>query len=85
MLVNPVRLLPSEHRIEIPTLFARAEVRVRLQEGVGPDVRIDVHTGLAHDVLHKVVNAVGEMDLVQLRRRLAMGLRMVVLPICLFP
>lgn len=55
---NPIPLLPIQNRVKITTSFGRIEVGKRLQERIGPDVRVNVDGSLTHDVLEKIVDAV---------------------------
>lgn len=63
--INPILFLPIQNRVKITTSFGRIEVGKRLQERIGPDVRVNVDGSLTHDVLEEIVNAVREMDLVE--------------------
>lgn len=56
--VHPIPFLPIQNRVEIATSFGRIEVGKRLQERIGPDVRVNVDGSLTHDVLEEIVDAV---------------------------
>lgn len=56
--INPIPFLPIQNRVEIATSFGGIEIGKRLQERIGPDVRVNVDGSLTHDVLEKIVDAV---------------------------
>lgn len=55
--IHPISFLPIQNRVEITTSFSRIEIGKRLQERVGPDVRVNVDGSLTHDVLEEIVDA----------------------------
>lgn len=55
---NPIPLLPIQNRVKISTSLGRIEIGKRLQERIGPDVRVNVDGSLTHDVLEEIVDAV---------------------------
>lgn len=55
--IHPIPLLPIQNRVEIATSFGGIEIGKRLQERIGPDVRVNVDGSLTHDVLEEIVNA----------------------------
>lgn len=56
--INPIPFLPIQNRVEIATSFGGIEIGKRLQERIGPDVRVNVDGSLTHDVLEEIVDAV---------------------------
>lgn len=55
--IHPISFLPIQNRVKIATSFGGIEIGKRLQERIGPDVRVNVDGSLTHDVLEEIVDA----------------------------